>query len=745
MALNTEGWTRAACAAVGILLAVALSPIPALASPTYYVDGTRGDDARTAAQAQDPATPWKTIKKAVSSGGLIGMTSKGVVLDGYTVVVAPGLYLESVESKRDGLSSAPVTIKAGTPSTVTIQPPPGSNGVFVSHHHHVIDGLVITGGTIGLRLGAHDGGDGPVNGLVARNNTVYGNSNNGIQFMNAQNCEASFNTVYQNGLNGINYSGNGSAIHDNLVYSNANFGIYVRDGINHQVWNNVAYGNPGGDIKVQGSQIPPPGGRTFYVGLSGNDSYSDVQAQNPQTPWKTFLRALQGTYPGDTLLILPGVYTTRLESVRDGAADAPIAIRPANPGSVTIQPASGAGVYIGHHHHTVEGLVVIGGSIGLQLGPYKQTSGPVNGLVASHNEVAGSGIGIKFTNVVAATASHNVVWNNARDGIAHIWGPDNSPTGICPAGTGAYIFNNLVYGNGTNLSGEYGITVGCGNTNKVINNTVYGNRNGGIRLGTSADNPLTGSVAVNNIVVGSPVGIKEPAGSNYTGLVTLDFNDVWGNTQNYALGPYTKAGSSSISVSPGFVDADNGDFRLGRTATGQAVDSPCIDRGSDTAVAVGLGSLTAFTDKYADVGRADLGYHGTLLYPTQGTATITQVALTLGPGGRATLALSGTLRPGAGSDGMRPGIDHAQVTFGDIDLSLWVAGFQPQGPQWVFSGDGGSVNAVLLKQVDGSVIFTVNATGLSPAAVKFPTSAGLRVGDDFGSASLLLQGTLTLP
>jgi hypothetical protein len=95
---------------VGVLALVVLlllCPSAALASPTYYVDGTAGDDARTAVQAANPATPWQTIKKAVSAGGLIGMTSKGVVLDGYTVSVAPGMYVESVESKRDGLSTAP--------------------------------------------------------------------------------------------------------------------------------------------------------------------------------------------------------------------------------------------------------------------------------------------------------------------------------------------------------------------------------------------------------------------------------------------------------------------------------------------------------------------------------------------------------------------------------------------------------------------------------------------------------------
>jgi parallel beta-helix repeat protein len=243
---------------LALVLLLVLCHTAALASPTYYVDGTTGDDARTAAQAANPATPWQTIKKAVSAGGLIGMTSKGVVLDGYTVSVAPGMYVESVESKRDGLSTAPVTIKAATPGSVTVQPPAGTNSFFVSHHYHVIDGFVVSGGNIGIRLGAHDGGEGPVNGLIARNNKVYGNTSNGIQFMNAQNCEASFDTVYQNGSSGLNYSGNGSVMHDNIVYNNAQFGIYVRDGINHQVWNNTASGNINWTARASTAVRTPP-------------------------------------------------------------------------------------------------------------------------------------------------------------------------------------------------------------------------------------------------------------------------------------------------------------------------------------------------------------------------------------------------------------------------------------------------------------------------------------------------------
>lgn len=725
-------------AATTALLGVLILPAHALAGPTYYVDGANGSDAYTATEATNPATPWKTIKKAVSVGGLIGVTTKGVPLDGYTVVIAPGLYVESVESKRDGLATAPVTITAATRGSVTIAPPSGSAGVFVSHHHHVIENLVVTGGSVGIKLGPHDGGDGPVSGLVARGNTVSGSASNGIQFANAQQGEAAFNTVGASGGSGINYSGNGGVIHDNTATGNAKFGIYVRDGVDHQVWNNVASGNPSGDIKVQGSQLPPPGGRTFFVGPAGDDAGGDVAAQSPATPWKTFARAMSGLVPGDTLLLLPGTYAMRLESVRDGAPDAPIAIRAADPGTATIRPASGSAVYIGHNHHVIEGLIVSGATTGLQLGPYKQTSAAVDGLVVRHNEVTGNTAGIKFINAITATAAHNVVWGNAKDGIAYTWANQTD----CPAGSAATVFNNLVYGNGGALTGEYGITIGCGRAS-VVNNTVYANANGGIRIGVSGSVPVTGSV-VNNIVAGSPVGIKEPAGSSYTGRVTLDFNDVHGNALAYGLGPSTRPGAGSIAVPPGFVDAASGDFRLGRVATGQAADSGCIDRGSDTADAVGLGGLTAFTDKYPDAGRVDLGYHGTLLYPSQGVVTLSQVSLRLAQEG-ASLSFAANLRPGAASDGLMLGRDFAQVVVGDLPFDLWTAGTRQNGPQWTFADASGRLTGTLRALADGSVDLAIEATGLSLSAIKFPTAVTVRIGDDYGSASALFVGRLDLP
>jgi parallel beta-helix repeat protein len=721
------------------LLLLIQAPL-AMAGPTYYVDGANGDDAYSDLMAQNPATPWRTIKKAVDTGGLINITKKNAPLDGYTVVVQPGVYNESVESKRDGLPDNPVILRAASPGTVTIQPPPGTPGFFISHHHHVVDGFVVTGAGIGLKLGPHDGGDGPTSGLVARNNTVHSNSNNGIQFSNAVDGVAEFNTVSQNGQNGISYSGNGSMIHDNTATMNGQFGIYVKDGVDHRVWSNTASNNTKGNIKILGSTLPPPvgqppGQRTFYVSeTSGNDTYDELKAQNPATPWKTIKRGLQSAIAGETVAILPGLYAVNVGSLRDGAPDAPITLQAVTPGSVIIQPPSGSGVYIGHNYHVISGLVITGAGSGLQLGPYKAAENPpVTGLVARNNVLYGNLIGIKFTNAIDSTAMHNEIYNNRRDGIWY-------------SGSGANIFNNLVYANGQDLTGQYGITLRSGDRHQVTNNTVYGNLNGGIRLGLTASLPVFATV-LNNIVVNNLIGIKEPGGSDYTGHATVDYNLVYGNTKDYDLsnGSGTVKGPHSISLPPVFVDAANGDFRLGRRDTGQPTDSPAINKGSDTAEALNLGGRTAFTDKHPDVGVVDLGYHGTVLKLAEGATTISQATLSFDLSSQS-LTLAANLRPGTDSDGIEPGNEFVEVVFGGFQFYIPAAGFQQVGSQWVYNG-GGSVSGATIEELgDGSQNITLQVTDLAlEAKISTTTSISLQIGDDFGSAPVSFRGTLTYP
>ena len=712
---------------------------------TYYVDAAIGDDSHSELQARDPSTPWKTIKMAL-----------GVAIASDTVIVQAGTYTENIESKHDGTSTNPITIKAN--GTVLIQAPPGTPpgtpGFFVSHNHTIIDGFSFSGWTTGLRLGAHDNGDGPVAGIIVRNNRSTNNTVNGIQFVNAVGCVAEFNIASNNGSNGISYSGNSGVIHGNTANSNGQFGIYVKDGIDHQVWDNTATGNTGANLKIQGTTIPPPGTsqppgqRTFYINPSlGDDTREDWRAQNPLTPWKTIKRALgdavstNGAIPGEAIVLQPGTYPESVESIRDGLADTPITIKAKTPGTAIIQPPSGPGFFIAHNHHVLEGLLVVGGVSAIQIGPYKNTNGPVTGGIVRHTTVRNAtGVGIRFINAVNGTVMHSVITKNGREGISY-------------SGSGATIFNNLVIKNGRALASAYGITLINGELHQIVNNTIYGNLNGGVRLSTSNNIPVFSTV-VNNIIVQNPIGVREPSGSNYTGRATLDYNIVYANATNYELSnaKLTLPGPNSIRSSPLFVDTAREDFRLGRVHTGQVADSPAINAGSDTSENWGLAGRTAFTDKLPDTGTIDLGYHPTLLYVAEGATTIGQATLTFDQEGQS-FTFAGNLKAGLGNDGIETGTEFVQVAFGGYQCFFPSANFVRSGSGWVYNGNGVvasppiTVAAASLEELpDGSVNVSIQTTGLAFEAL-ISTSMGiaLQIGDDFGSALVNFHGTLEYP
>jgi hypothetical protein len=230
----------------GLSLCLLVITQPTLAGSSYYVDASNGNDSHSEIQAQNPATPWKTINRGLKAA-----------LPGEAVIVQPGEYHEAVKSRRDGLADAPITLRAADPGSVLVQPPSGSIGIYIQHHYHVVEGFAVSGGTTGIKRGPHHVATW-VQGLVARHNEAYNTGGDGLQFRNASGGRAESNTAHDNALSGLKYTGNGGVIHDNVAHHNGEFGIYVRDGVDHQVWDNTAYDNVKGDIRILGSTLPPP-------------------------------------------------------------------------------------------------------------------------------------------------------------------------------------------------------------------------------------------------------------------------------------------------------------------------------------------------------------------------------------------------------------------------------------------------------------------------------------------------------
>ncbi len=81
-----------------------------------------------------------------------------------------------------------------------------------------------------------------------------------------------------------------------------------------------------------------PGGSagpmTYYISPDGNDLASGL---TPQEAWATFERAWRDLYPGDTLIVMDGVYYQSLHpNVRNGEPGRPITIRAQNDGKAII-------------------------------------------------------------------------------------------------------------------------------------------------------------------------------------------------------------------------------------------------------------------------------------------------------------------------------------------------------------------------------------------------------------------------
>jgi hypothetical protein len=67
--------------------------------------------------------------------------------------------------------------------------------------------------------------------------------------------------------------------------------------------------------------------------------------------------------------------------------------------------------------------------------------------------------------------------------------------------------------------------------------------------------------------------------------------------------------ATCTDADPLFVRGPLHDYYLSQVAAGQAVESPCVDAGSDTAANLGLDGLTTRVDGGRDVGIVDMGYH----------------------------------------------------------------------------------------------------------------------------------------
>ncbi len=106
-------------------------------------------------------------------------------------------------------------------------------------------------------------------------------------------------------------------------------------------------------------------GNYFFVHIDGNDR---AAGSSPARPLKTIQKALEKAYPGDTVVLLPGIYYQDFQSVRAGTQYAPIRIV-GRPGTIVKGAGKTYVISLRHsfmelHNFTVDGLIDKNGNAG---------------------------------------------------------------------------------------------------------------------------------------------------------------------------------------------------------------------------------------------------------------------------------------------------------------------------------------------------------------------------------------------
>ncbi len=184
--------------------------------------------------------------------------------------------------------------------------------------------------------------------------------------------------------------------------------------------------------------------------------------------------------------------------------------------------------------------------------------------------------------------------------------------------------NCLVKGNTAVLDGggivSYWLTTPTISNCTIVNNRAYDpdnarhGRGGGLSCSYQSETILIDSILWNNTGLnGSQISIgsdDEPYYLDRPATLTLSYCDIQGGRDPKSV--YIEPGrilnwlDGNIDADPLFVASHHS---LSQIAAGQEMDSPCVDAGSNSVVALGLEDFTTRSDGVADTGQVDIGLH----------------------------------------------------------------------------------------------------------------------------------------
>jgi hypothetical protein len=409
-----------------------------------------------------------------------------------------------------------------------------------------------SGGNMNNTFGAAVGTAGDVNG-DGYSEVIVGAPGNGVGTWNG------WAYVYYGSAAGLispaEWRQSGTNDGDNYGFAVSTAGDVNGDGFSDVIIGANYYDNgqtdEGAAYLYLGSNISPG---TYHVDIS-QSSEGDGSAGNP---WKTLHYAIQQINSGDpgiyTLIVAAGTY-----SVGNGEADATLVI---NQDNVTIQGA-GAGSTI------ISGVDASTWQIGIEVNASNVT---IAGCEVSNFTMNGINIYTGDVQIVEDCDIHDNDWgiytNNTSPEIRKNKIYDNTTRGIYitvfdSAAYAPIIKNNLIYTTtGTMQNGIEVYTASTGSTASpsIYHNTIHGGTQYGIYIREDVE-PITAEIKY-NIITNFAAGISF---SGTTPSMTIDYNDVSGNTTNYVG---CTAGSNDISLDPSYVGGGNYDLQSG---------SPCID------------------------------------------------------------------------------------------------------------------------------------------------------------------------
>lgn len=323
----------------------------------------------------------------------------------------------------------------------------------------------------------------------------------------------------------------------------------------------------------QAGTVEANGPYTYYVNDTiGNDSYTNEEAQDPETPWKTITHAVGNASSGDTIIVADGTYSEGIVTI-----DKSLTLEGANAGvcagvdpgtrgdeaivedtvfkidanNVTIDGfkidggaqclGEYAGIYItgGNSGHTIRNNIFVGPG---EYPPYYRgiLMCCYSGTGTSDIDVTCNDFGdwVTGTYLNPTVANVELSYNTFHDNVAGI-GCDasgiivrdneftNNDEGLGIAGNNLVVEDNTFDSNGT------GMTIWAGTGTSIVGNDIVNNvSDTGILV---KDGAAAGNEAHFNNIEGNDIGVKNEDSDD-------DFDARW-NWWGHPTGPYHENGN----------------------------------------------------------------------------------------------------------------------------------------------------------------------------------------------------------